>query len=55
MRAFKVFRLGHRLINTFIKFPYSTKRYMEPTQNTEVPPVAQDVEQPPQVNPIPVV
>ena len=53
MKAFKVFRLAHRLINTFIKFPYSTKRFMEPTQNTEVPPVGQDIAQPPLVNPIP--
>jgi hypothetical protein len=43
MNALKVFRLTHRLINTFIKFPFSTKRIMEP----EIKPEVKDL-QPPQ-------
>jgi hypothetical protein len=43
MNAFKVFRLTHRLINSFIKFPFSTKRIMDP----EIKPEVKDI-QPPQ-------
>ena len=43
MNALKIFRLSHRLINTFIKFTFSTRRIMEP----EIKPEVKDL-QPPQ-------